>query len=35
MSEQDCFGHQAFQQLEEEKLRIQDPLGSEFRGTEG
>jgi hypothetical protein len=35
MSEQDYLGHQAFQQLEEEKLRIQDPLVSEFRRTEG
>jgi hypothetical protein len=35
MSEKDCLGHQAFKQLEEEKLRIQDLLGSEFRGAEG
>jgi hypothetical protein len=30
MSEQDYLGHQACQQLEEEKIRTQDPLGYEF-----
>jgi hypothetical protein len=35
MSEQDYLRHQAFQQLEEENLRIQDPLGSELGELKG
>jgi hypothetical protein len=29
-----ALGIRPFNKLEEEKLRTQDPLGSEFRGTE-